>query len=219
MLKRQQLKILAIGAHSDDIELGCGGTLARAIKMGHKVKMVIMSRPEYNNFDGKVMRTKKQGTEETKKAIQVLGVKDWVMLDFPIKNIPYGSETVEALDSIMCDFKPDHILTHWTFDTHQDHHNTSLATISAARNFNNILMYEPFPPSGRSYVAFRPQVYIDITDSIPTKIKSIKAHKSQLFKYGKHWIDSVSGRAAMRGNECGAKHAEVFELLRYKIEI
>jgi LmbE family N-acetylglucosaminyl deacetylase len=75
-------------------------------------------------------------------------------------------------------------------------------------------MYESFPPSGRSYVAFKPQVYSDITDVLTLKIQSLKAHKSQYKKYGEMWIDAVIGRAQLRGWECGNKYAECFELLR-----
>ena len=79
-------------------------------------------------------------------------------------------------------------------------------------------MYEPFPPSGRSYVAFKPQVYVDITENIPTKIMSLKAHKSQHEKYGQEWIEAIEGRARMRGFECNYKYAEVFETLRMELK-
>lgn len=213
------MKIVAIGAHKDDIELACGGTLSRAIRKGHQVKCIIMSQSAYQNFDGKVLRTVKEAEVEGKEALKVLGIKDYVVLDFPNKNIPYDGSTVEAIDKILSEFKPDLILTHWTFDTHQDHKNTALASISAARYHNSILMYEPFPPSGRSYHPYRPQVYIDISKDIEIKKKSIKAHKSQFKKYGKDWIESIEGRARMRGNECGVKYAESFEMVRYNMEL
>lgn len=215
------MKILAIGAHADDVELGCGGTLAKAIKKGYFVKVVIMSNSAYSDYNGKTLRTKEESKNESLEAISKLGLKkkDLVILNFPTKDTPYDSTTVEALNKIMDDFSPDLILTHWTFDTHQAHRNTALATISAARNHNNILMYEPFPPSGRSYVAYKPQIYIDITNSMSEKISSIKSHKSQLDKYGNEWIDSIKGRARMRGFECNTKHAETFELVRYKLEL
>ncbi len=214
------MKIIALGAHMDDIELACGGTLSRAIRKGHQVKCVIMSNSAYKNFDGKVLRTEKEASSEGKKALEILGVKDYTVLNFPNKNIPYDASTVEAIDKILCEFKPDLILTHWTFDTHQDHKNTALASISAARYFNSILMYEPFPPSGRSYHPYRPQIYIDISKDIETKKRSLSAHKSQIKKYGpENWLEAVEGRARMRGNECGVKYAESFELVRYNLEL
>lgn len=215
------MRILAIGAHADDVELGCGGTLAKAIQNGHMVNVVVMSDSSYSNYDGTVLRTKEDASHEAISAIKELGIEEtnFTVLDFETKDVPYNSDSVESLDKLMNSYSPDLILTHWTFDTHQDHRNTALATISAARNSNNILMYEPFPPSGRSYVAYRPQVYVDITDSIPTKIRSIEAHESQLNKYGSEWIDSITGRAKMRGFESGVTYAETFEMLRYKLEL
>ena len=51
------MKVLAVGAHLDDIELACGGTLAKAIDKGHQVKMIVMSESGYTNYDGRIMRT------------------------------------------------------------------------------------------------------------------------------------------------------------------
>jgi len=215
------MKILAIGSHADDIELGCGGTIAKAIQKGHVVKMIIMTKSVYENYDGKILRTADEVDKEVADAARALNVpiENVGMLDFPNKDVPYGSTSVQTLNKILDDFRPDLILTHWPFDTHQDHRHTSLSTISASRYYNNILMYEPFPPSGRSYVAYRPQVYIDISKTLPQKIASIKAHKSQVIKYGKAWIESVKGRASLRGFECGVKYAETFEVLRYMKEL
>lgn len=213
------MNILAIGAHLDDIELACGGVLAKAVKSGHKVKMVVMTDSAYTNFDGTVLRTREEALKEGKAAAAKLGVTDLVILDFPIKNIPYNGSTVEALDQIITEFKPDYIFTHWVFDTHQDHKNTAQATISAARYMFNIFMYEPIPPSGRSYSPFRAQVYFDISDTINAKLESLREHKSQHAKYGESWIEAVEGRAKIRGFENGVKYAEAFEAVRMSINL
>ena len=206
---------MAIGAHFDDIEIACGGTLARNVAAGHTVMMLVMSDSGYSNFDGEVLRTSEQALEEGGSAAQILGVGNVQVLDFPTKDVPYNSSSVEAIEKSLRQFEPDIILTHWVFDTHQDHRNTGQATISAARNFNNILMYEPFPPSGRSYLPFQAQAYVDITDKISTKLDSLKAHHSQYVKYGKeHWLEAIKGRARLRGFECGHEYAEAFQALR-----
>lgn len=212
------MKILAIGSHLDDIELACGGTLAKAVKEGHKVLMLVMTTSDYTNFDGKILRTSKEALDEGMAGAKIIGAK-LKILNFPIKNIPYNGETVEAIDRVISDFKPDYIFTHWIHDTHQDHQNTALASISASRRYNNVLMYEPFPPSGRSYEAFRPQVYSNITDTLKTKIKALKAHKSQHKKYGQEWKEAVMGRAKMRGYESNCGYAETFELVRMELKI
>jgi LmbE family N-acetylglucosaminyl deacetylase len=212
------MKILAIGSHLDDIELACGGTLAQAVKNGHEVLMLVMTKSDYTNFDGTVMRTEEEAKQESIDAATRIGCHLKVF-DFPIKNIPYDGSTVEAIDSVISGFKPDLIFTHWIHDTHQDHRNTGLATISAARRYNNILMYEPFPPSGRSYEAFRPQVYSDITNTLQVKIEALVAHKSQYVKYGEEWIEATKGRAKLRGYESGHSYAECFEIVRMDLKI
>jgi len=209
-----------IGAHIDDIEIGCGGTVARAIKRGNNVKLVVMSHSSYSNYDGKVLRTDDEASIEGVNAIKLLGVneEDFIILDYPNKSIPYDSTTVESLDKLINEFKPDKIFTHWAFDTHQDHKNTSLATISAARWYNNIFMYEPAAPSGRSYHPFRAQMYVNISDTIDLKIDSLKAHKSQYKKYGDLWVEAIEGRAKIRGLESYCKYAECFEVVRLELD-
>lgn len=213
------MKIIAIGAHLDDIELACGGTLARAVKNGHIVKMLVMTKSAYTNHDGVVLRTEEEALAEGRDAARELGVVDLEILDFPVKDVPYDSQSVEAIDRVLSAFKPDIIFTHWMFDTHQDHRSVSLATISAARNFSNIFFYEPFPPSGRSYMPFKPQSYVDISNTLDDKIRSLKAHKSQYKKYGEHWIEATIGRARLRGFEHGYTYAETFEILRNSLNV
>jgi LmbE family N-acetylglucosaminyl deacetylase len=210
------MNLLFIGAHIDDIEIACGGTVAKAVRNGHRVKLVVMSHSAYSNYDGTVLRTEDEASLEGLEAVGMLGVskEDFLILDFPNKSIPYGAQTVEALDAILNEFRPDKIFTHWAFDTHQDHKNTALASISASRWFNNIFMYEPAAPSGRSYHPFRAQMYIDISETLPMKMRALRAHRSQYEKYGELWIDAIEGRARMRGFESYCKYAECFEVVR-----
>jgi LmbE family N-acetylglucosaminyl deacetylase len=208
------MRILAIGAHLDDIELACGGTLAKAVAGGHPVRMVVLSESDYNNYKGDVLRTRNEALKEGRMAALALGVEDLVVLQNPAKDIPYHSSVVEQIEAQIDDFKPDLIFTHWSFDTHQAHQGVSLSTISAARRHPSILMYEPISPSGRSYVSYRPQMYIDISETIDKKMASLKAHKSQFKKYGRQWLEAIKARARHRGYEGGYTYAESFEVLR-----
>ena len=78
-----------------------------------------------------------------------------------------------------------------------------------------MFFYEPITPSGRSYVAFRPQLYVDIESTIDLKIASLREHKSEYSKFGaEDWITGVHSRCGFRGYEIGKKYAEAFEILR-----
>jgi len=212
------MRIMTIGAHLDDIEIGCGGLIADAVAKGHIVKMLVMSRSGYTNFDGKVWRTDEEALKEGKVAAAILGVVDLEVLNFPIKNIPYNSTSVETLDKKITAFEPNLIITQWVYDTHQDHRNTALASISAARYYENILMYEPIWPSGRSYQGFRGQLYYVVSkDGVDKKVSALKTHESQYEKYGNIWLDAVQGRGAFRGLEVKNGYAECFEVIRWRL--
>ena len=213
------MKILVVGAHLDDIELACGGTIAKAIEAGHQVKTLIMSKSGYTNIDGKIQREDKVAVKEGTNALHKLGVKDIEILNFPTKDIPFCSEVVTEIDKCITKFCPDIIFTHHPFDTHQAHVGVSQSTIAAARRKNTILFFEPIAPSGRSYVAFKPQVYVDISSVINKKIASLKEHKSEYNKFGgESWLSGVESRAGFRGYEIGKKYAEAFELLRMEMD-
>ena len=213
------MKILAIGAHLDDIEIACGGTLAKAVKSGHDVKVLIMSKSGYTNKEGNVQRSNEVAVKEGITALNTLGIEDIEILDFETKDIPFRSDVVNAIDVCISDYNPDVIFTHHPFDTHQAHEGVAKASIAAARRKNTVFFYEPISPSGRSYVAFRPQMYVDITDTVEIKIKSLKCHTSEYNKFGaEDWIEGVRCRCGFRGYEIGTKFAEAFEVLRMEME-
>lgn len=212
------MKILAVGAHLDDIEIACGGTLAKAIESGHTVKVLIMSKSGYTNKEGKVQRSDDLAVSEGVKALHTLGISDIEILDFETKDIPFRSDVVNAIDVCIDSFAPDLIFTHHPFDTHQAHEGVSKATIAAARRKNTIFFYEPITPSGRSYVAFKAQMYVDIESTIEKKIDSLKCHTSEYNKFGaEDWIEGVRCRCGFRGYEIGKKYAEAFEILRLEM--
>ena len=212
------MKILAVGAHLDDIEIACGGTLAKAIEAGHDVKVIIMSKSGYTNKEGKLQRSDEIAIAEGTNALHILGIYDIEILDFPTKDIFFQSDVVNAIDVIMSFYNPDIIFTQHPFDTHQAHVGVSNATIAAARRKNTIFFYEPITPSGRSYVAFRSQLYVDIESTLEKKIASLREHKSEYNKFGaEDWIEGVRYRCGFRGYEIGKKFAEAFEVLRIEM--
>ena len=214
------MKILAIGAHLDDIEIACGGTLAKAVNNNHQVKALVMSRSGYRNRDGEIQRTNENAVLEGEKALGILGIENIEIKDYPAKDIPFESNVVNDIDVVIHEYDPDVIFTHHPFDTHQAHVGVSNASIAAARRKNTVFFYEPITPSGRSYVAFRPQLYIDIEDTIERKIEALREHKTEYHKFGgEDWITGVKCRCGFRGYEIGKKYAEAFEILRIEMHM
>ncbi|HID26232.1 MAG TPA: hypothetical protein EYP22_00040 [Methanosarcinales archaeon] len=210
--------VLAVGAHADDVEIGCGGSVALHAKNGDNIYILVMTKSFYSHYNGRVLRSEEEGKMEEKNAAKVLGAK-LINLGFETKRVPYSQESIEAINEIIDKYEIDLIYTHWYHDTHQDHMRTTQSVISAGRYVKNILMYEPEYPAGRSYLGFRNQYYIDITSSFEIKMKALGKHKSQIKKYGNDFLVAVEARARHRGYEIGSKYAECFEVLRLLGEV
>jgi len=206
--------ILAIGAHPDDIEIGCGGTIAKHV-LNDNVYILVMTDPYYENYDGTVLRERDEGLAESKRGADVLGV-ELIQLSFTTKRVPYSPESIEAINKVIDEKNIDTIYVHWFHDTHQDHLRTTQSVLSAGRYVKNILMYEPEYPAGRSYMGFRNQYYVDISDTFDIKMKALKEHVSQIDKYGEDFLEAVEARARHRGYEIKSRYAECFEIIRLK---
>jgi LmbE family N-acetylglucosaminyl deacetylase len=216
-------RFLAIGAHFDDIEIGAGGFLALEQSRGAIIKTIVVADGDYDSLQGQKIRTKNIAREEGARAFACLGLDkaEQECLGYPETQIPYDKEIICALEKIINDFNPDIILTHWPHDTHQDHINTAMSVIAAARYRYSLLMWEPIFPSGRfSTVPFAPQLYVDISAYIDKKIKALESHETQVSKFtdlNVKWIEGIIARARFRGFECQSDYAETFFVYRMKV--
>lgn len=205
--------ILAVGAHADDVEIGCGGTLALHAEKGDNVIILVMAESSYTDYKGNILRSLEEGKSEEICSAKVLGAK-LINLGFETKEVPYSSESIEAINKIIDDYNIEIIYTHWHHDTHQDHMRTTQSVIAAGRYIRNILVYEPEYPAGRSFLGFWNQYYVDITSTFDIKMKALGCHKSQIKKYGGVFLDAIEARARHRGYEIGGRYAECYEVLR-----
>lgn len=196
------MQILAIGAHPDDVELGAGGALAKHAAQGDKVHVLVMSSGERGGSAA-------QRAKEAKQAAGILGASNIDVHKLPDAKITDDVDTVMKIENVVNLIRPQRIYTHNSKDTHQDHRYTALASISASRYVPEILAYE----SPLTFPSFNPQVYIDITDTIQTKIKALMSYKSQSKKeYMK--AEAIKGLARYRGHQAGVKYAEAYEVIR-----
>jgi LmbE family N-acetylglucosaminyl deacetylase len=195
--------ILAVGSHPDDIELGCGGTINAASKLGKKVVAVFMSKGEHSG--NPEVRPK-----ESIEALSLLGVKEVYFGDFPDADIPCSTKAIDFLESFYNKYKPTTILTHTVNDIHQDHRQVGWASLSAFRNAPQVLAYE----TPRVTPAFSPTYFVDITNCVSDKWKALKCHMSQK---AKRYItyESMINLASFRGSQVSLPAAEAFEVMRY----
>ena len=209
--------ILAIGAHSDDVEFGCGGTLIKHVKNGDDVHILIMSNGNMkHSVTGEVIRTIKQTNVECKNGASIIGA-NLIQLNFSDRKVPFDMDSISAIENVINLHNIDTIYTHWSGDTHQDHINTLQSSLSAGRLVDNVLCYEQVPVPRVTNVYPVANYYVDITPYMDIKIKSCKSHESQINKYLKSKIDMIDGLdilARYRGNQINRKYAEAFDVLK-----
>lgn len=207
------MKILAIGAHADDVELGIGGTLARHVSDGHEVHILIVTHSAYKNFDGKIIRSKEVALEEAINAAKIMGVKHLKCLNYETKLVDHGVKLIEDINRQIDEIKPNVIYTHWDGDIHQDHSATAQATIVAGRNVPRILMYRS--NWYKSYKHFDSNFYVDITNFIDVKIQAIRAHISEISRRGDDWVEFFKNQCRNNGQEVGVRYAETFQVIKW----
>jgi LmbE family N-acetylglucosaminyl deacetylase len=215
------MKVLAVGAHPDDVEIGCGGALVLFKRKGHEVYILILTKGEASG-DPKVRE------EECRKAASIIGADELIFGNLRDTKITDGIETIMAIENVINKIKPEIIFAHSWKDGHQDHRNTGMAALSAARNSKKVLLYE----SPAALREFCPQVFVDISTTFDVKLKALECFGSQATKVyfrGNNMrghirsfpyvSNAVEGLARFRGFQAGVTFAEAFEVGKFLLEI
>ena len=197
--------VLAVGAHADDVELAVGGTIARLRRGGARVVMVVVSLPG----DAKVRR------REAEQAASILGCELRVLMADGSRRIEdlKSYELVAMIDREVRELEPAAMLTHGASEFHRDHVLVHEACVSSQRlRYFDFFTYQPnfcrpVP------VAFHPKAYVDISETIDTKMRAIEAHQSQ-FKCRGLGTDIYRDIARMNGRMVGVQYAEGLDVGR-----
>jgi LmbE family N-acetylglucosaminyl deacetylase len=196
-------KVLAIGAHPDDIEVGCGGTIKKHILNGDDVYYVIATNGEKG---GK----REERIDEAKRAAKLIGVKGIDFLNLPDSFVLHDGKTVHLLDKVMKKISPYIVYVNSLRDYHQDHSNIAKSALSASRNMkNSILCYEA--PS--TTLEFTPIAFNNISETFESKIECINQFFSQ---EEKNYMErqAIVNLAKFRGKIISVEYAEAFEVVR-----
>ena len=201
------VSVLAVGAHPDDIEAGCAGTLALHKSNGAKVYLLVLSR-------GEASGDPEAKESACKKSAELLGVDEIFFGGLRDTKIHDGIETILVIEKIVDKVKPDIVYAHTFKDTHQDHRNSAYATLSAARRCKQILMYE----TPNTLKEFFPQVFTDIEKTFDVKKKALQLFGRESERF---WLaaKAIEGLAVFRGFQAGVRVAEAFEVGRFVLEV
>jgi len=197
--------ILALGAHPDDLELGCGATLAKLVAGGANITAMIMSdggRGADSRFDR---------AAEAREALLSLGVSQVVQHSFPDTRLhEHLNELIAAVEEQVRLVAPQRVYTMFHDDRHQDHRAVYQASAVACRTVPQILAYET--PS--SYPNFVPTVFEPVDEFIERKVAALKLHKSQGDRLYMH-EEKIRSAAHFRGVQVDLGQTEGF--IPYKL--
>jgi LmbE family N-acetylglucosaminyl deacetylase len=200
-------KVLAFGAHPDDLEVGAGGLLARLADDGADVTMAIVSIPN----------DAQQRTSEARKGAEILGAHEMFILFEErlcrVEDIPMH-ELVRRFDVLVNDIQPDLVITHSAHDLHWDHGLVNRATLSSLRRTPCDLLAFLSSPEMNAQSRSLGQCFADVSDTIDAKLDAIRAHESQLPRLD---VESSRDLARAMGRISGFDYAETFEVLRVRI--
>jgi LmbE family N-acetylglucosaminyl deacetylase len=203
------MKVIALGAHPDDIEIGCGGAILRHRALGHEVMALIFTGGCRGGVKLREVDVETTRREEALKAAALLDI-EVRFLDYTDTEIPETHEVIMRVEEVIQEFQPDRVYLPYGQDTHQDHRVVSNTGKAACRGVKQILEYEE--PS--SYNSFNANYWIDITPYIEKKLESIKMHVSQGHKQILK-LKSIEGLNLYRGYQSQVEYAEGFSAFRF----
>lgn len=203
------MNILAIGAHPDDIEYACGGTLLKMKAQGHSIFMMVMTK---GDFGGDAA----QREIEQRAVAEALGITKFFWGEEEDTKIPVNNSVINKIDAAIKECKADLVMFNHLEDTHQDHRALGKCAMAASRHMSRVLTFE-VPTS----VNFQPDIFVDIGDVIENKDHLLQLHASQVDKTNvPHLMITENARACavFRGFQGRVKFAEGFKSVRFRID-
>jgi LmbE family N-acetylglucosaminyl deacetylase len=218
------MNILGIGSHPDDLEIGCGGTLAKYAKLGHKVFMCHIANGNMGHVVILPDELAKIRNREAQRSAEILGAEA-ISLDVGDTHLESSDKVIrDKLIEVVRYTKADVIITHNPDDYMRDHMEASRFAydVSFCTTLPHILTESPymksFPPvfymDTLAGIGFVPTEYVDITDEIETKLEALDCHESQVKWMLDHdhidFLDFVRTCNKFRGLQCSVPYAEGF---------
>ena len=181
---------LGIGAHFDDVELGCGGTLARIVAEGGNAYKITLTN-NVTNFSAMGINVDFESSLlDSANACRELGVTE--VFDVPFQecnNLQYSTALMQSIEKFIFEHEIDTVFIHYNSDFNQDHVNASVLSLTAARHVKNILYYQ-----SNGYIlesSFYPTVFVDVSDFIEKKKNALAQYKGDHNRFNRLFDISV----------------------------
>ncbi|MBN1195556.1 MAG: PIG-L family deacetylase [Methanomicrobiaceae archaeon] len=202
--------ILIISPHTDDGELGCGGSIARFVEEGNDVIYAALSACEKSvpcDYPVDILR------REVKEATAVLGIREPILYEFEVREFPrQRQEILDALIRLRNEIRPDIVFTPSSYDTHQDHKTTREETLRAFKQCTILGYEQPW-----NNITFNTSAFIAIEERhIDAKIRALQCYETQKSR-SYLGADFIRGLALTRGTQIENRYAEAFEVIKWVI--
>lgn len=197
------VSVVAIGCHPDDVEFGCFGTLALYRKRKADVRVLLLTGGEKGGNKEVRLQAAKSACSLIGATLSYAGFEDGKLSD--------NWETVSWIEKELKKAKADIVYVICPSDSHEDHRNGGKAGISASRYVKNVLLYETASAKG-----FKPQIYVDITETLEEKVKALLMHKPD--RKREHASEAVRCLATYRAYELRqpGKAIEAFQVVKWE---
>lgn len=207
----EDMRVMIVGAHADDIEINAGGLLAK-ISRGSDVMCLTMA-----HGSDPIRKAELQSSMDIYGDVYAAEGRSFSSRHFDFEDTRMylqRREIVGVLSDAVREFQPDVVVTHFR-DNHQDHQTICDATLTATRRVDNLLFFKPTYPSGRGLEHFNANFLVDLDpEDMELKLAGVRCHASQICKYGDDdYLESVRAVARCVAIEHGNHHgyAEVYQ--------
>ena len=204
------MNILAIGAHPDDVEIGCGGSLIKYARAGHKVYLLVIT-------SGGIGGDPEVRIQEQEASAEKMGAQKVFWGNFQDTHIADTRALITVIEDVINEVHPQLVFVNHLHDVHQDHRAVSKACLSATRYIKEVLYYE-VPTTNN----FEPETFVDIGSVLDDKLELLKTHTSQVDRTrveNLSILEVAKSCANFRGFQARVKYAEGFKAVRILREI
>lgn len=204
------MRILAIGAHFDDVELGCGGTLINHLRKGDDITILVVTQSGYVSKNTSHIRDNQIAYTEGKKSARLLHA-DLITGNFETLNLSASKELINYLCEQIKKINPQIVYTHYVGDQHLDHQAVAKASIIATRNVKKVLSY--VSNIYDTYPTFSPNYIVNISDAFESKLELIDCFESEKETH-MGWKRQLEVLNGIYGIKIGKMFAEPFQVIR-----
>lgn len=206
-------RVLVLAPHTDDAELGCGGTIARLLESGAEVAVAAFSSAEESLPPG---APPGQLRCEFVRAMALLGVQpgNAMVYDYPVRRLSeHRQDVLEELVKLKREVQPEVVLAPASTDVHQDH---QVLHVEAVRAFKEVTLWGYELPW--NHISFSAQAFVELQlEHLDCKWKALQAYESQIQLQRAYFCrDFIYGLSKVRGAQIRAEYAEAFEVIRVK---